>query len=327
MSTPAAVRQWCYLVRLCYLFFYQARLGGSALITHGPHILVMMSHVYSQTARGTGCGARMVACRLTPAIRLAATSMACTAAAAMHAPTCCATQAHPFSTFAVNPETSSAPHGPPRGLINRYISMGLPPWAAWCNSVNRHALYRMSNVSPTGFLPKPPQEMDVIWLNERVRERVRTSRQVQNVYRQLKYPYVKTGIHFSDILDHWVQVPMVEAGMFAVERDGGFDNFILKRTGPELRSTYGERIRRHLLVRQKEIQKNFVLEQQARTLAQVIEGEVHGAASETDVDAVLHKYGIDAGNFKTMIAQYMLNQKQSMPTQKSTPSSVSALAQ
>ncbi|EPY39938.1 hypothetical protein AGDE_03990, partial [Angomonas deanei] len=143
-----------------------------------------------------------------------------------------------FSTFATNPETARPPHGPPRGLVNRYVSMGLPPWAAWCNKVNRHSLYRMADISPRSFLPKAPHEMDVIWLNERVRERVRTSRQVQNVYRQMKYPYVKTGIHFSDVLDHWVQVPMVEAAMFEVERDGGFDNFILKRPGPELRSTY-----------------------------------------------------------------------------------------
>ncbi|RNC47189.1 39S ribosomal protein L28 [Trypanosoma cruzi] len=109
-----------------------------------------------------------------------------------------------FSTFALNPETTVAPHGPPRGLINRYVSMGLPPWAAWCNKINRYSLYRMSGVAPLTLLPKAPHEMDVIWLNERVRERVRTSRGVQNVYRQLKYPYVKTGIHYSDVLCHWV---------------------------------------------------------------------------------------------------------------------------
>lgn len=214
-----------------------------------------------------------------------------------------------FSTFALNPETSRAPHGPPRGLINRYVSMGLPPWAAWCNRVNRHALYRMSDVSPRSFLPKAPQEMDVIWLNERVRERVRTSRQVQHVYRQLKYPYVKTGIHYSDILDHWVQVPMVEAATFEIEKDGGFDNFILKRSGPELRSTYGERIRRHLLVRQKEIQKNFVMDQQAKTLAAVARGEVAKAASEEELDAVLAKYGMDAEEFKRHMARQVMAQR------------------
>ncbi|EPY25911.1 39S ribosomal protein L28 [Strigomonas culicis] len=181
--------------------------------------------------------------------------------------------------------------------------MGLPPWAAWCNRVNRHALYRMADVSPRTFLPKAPQEMDVIWLNERVRERVRTSRQVQHVYRQLKYPYVKTGIHYSDVLDHWVQVPMVEAAMFQVERDGGFDNFILKRSGPELRSTYGERIRRHLLVRQKEIQKNFVLDQQAKTLAGEMYKEISGVQSEAELDKVLVKYGVNAEEFKFTMAK------------------------
>ncbi|KAG8348551.1 hypothetical protein TRVL_00640 [Trypanosoma vivax] len=197
-----------------------------------------------------------------------------------------------FSTFVLNPETSAAPHGPPRGLINRYISMGLPPWAAWCNKVNRYSLYRMSGVSSRSFLPRPPQEMDVIWLNERVRERVRTSREVQNVYRQLKYPYVMTGIHYSDVLDHWVQVPMVEAAMFEVEKDGGFDNFILKRSGPELRSTYGERIRRHILVRQKEIQKNFVLHKQARKLADVMEKEMSPLKDAREAEGVLEKYGV-----------------------------------
>lgn len=184
--------------------------------------------------------------------------------------------------------------------------MGLPPWAAWCVRVNRHALYRMSGVADRTFLPKPPQEMDVIWMNERVRERVRTSRQVQNVYRQLKYPYVKTGIHFSDILDHWVQVPMVEAAMFAVEREGGFDNFILSRSGPELRSTYGERMRRHLLVRQKEIKKNFVLDQQANTLAEEMHREVRQATSESELDEVLAKYGVDPDEFKRRVARQII---------------------
>lgn len=216
-----------------------------------------------------------------------------------------------FSTFAFSPEVSRAPHGPPRGLVNRYISMGLPPWAAWCNRVNRHSLYRMAEYKPRSFLPKPPQEMDVIWMNERVRERVRTSRQVQNVYRQLKYPYVKTGIHFSDLLDHWVQVPMVEAATFAIEREGGFDNFILNRSGPELRSTYGERIRRHLLVRQKETKKNFVLDQQAKTLSEVILKEVAQATDEKELDEVLAKYGVSAEEFKRGVARATMNKGRS----------------
>ncbi|CCW68128.1 unnamed protein product [Phytomonas sp. Hart1] len=214
-----------------------------------------------------------------------------------------------FSTFALNPETSRAPHGPPRGLINRYISMGLPPWAAWCNKVNRYSLYRMADVKPRSFLPKYPQEMDVIWLNERVRERVRTSRQVQHVYRQLKYPYVKTGIHYSDILDHWVQVPMVEAAMFEVEKNGGFDNFILKRSGPELCSTYGERIRRHLLVRQKEIKKNFVLDQHAKALSEAVYKELVKTQNEEELDLVIAKYGVDGEQFKRCLAKLVLNER------------------
>lgn len=216
-----------------------------------------------------------------------------------------------FSTFAITPETSRPPHGPPRGLVNRYVSMGLPPWAAWCNKVNRYSLYRMADVSPRTFLPKAPHEMDVIWLNERVRERVRTSRQVQHVYRQLKYPYVKTGIHYSDILDHWVQVPMVEAAMFEIEKDGGFDNFILRRSGPELKSTYGERIRRHLLVRQNEIRKNFVMDAQAKTLCDVVLAEAKGCKDEISLENLLARYGMNVQEFKRHMARVSMNQRAS----------------
>jgi large subunit ribosomal protein L28 len=211
-----------------------------------------------------------------------------------------------FSAFAINPETSSPPHGVPRGVINRVVSMGLPPWAAWCYKMNRYALYRMSDISPKGFLPRAPQEMDVIWLNERVRERVRTSRSVQNVYRQLKYPWVKTGIHYSDALDHWVQLPMVEAAMFEVEKDGGFDNFILKRSGQELQSKYGERVRRHILVRQKEFQKNFVLEQQAQRLREAFVGDLKEVESEESFNAVLEKYGVDKDAMLLKLARRMI---------------------
>lgn len=187
--------------------------------------------------------------------------------------------------------------------------MGLPPWAAWCSKVNKHAIYRMSNISPTGFLPKPPQHMDVIWMNERVRERVRTSRKVHNVYRQLKYPRVRTGVHFSDILNHWVQVPMVEAAMYQVERDGGFDNFILKRPGQELQSKYGERIRRHLLVRQKETQKNFVLQKQAEYLAKFMEEDLSNVRSSAELDEVLGKYGVDRKEFVKVLAKKVDEQR------------------
>lgn len=209
-----------------------------------------------------------------------------------------ATRVRHFSTFAVSPETSRAPHGPPRGLVNRYISMGLPPWAAWCHKVNRHSLYRMSDIAPRSFLPRPIQEMDVIWMNERVRERVRTSRKVQNVYRQLKYPYVKTGIHFSNVLDHWVQVPMVEAAMLQIEKEGGIDAFIINRSGQELKSIYGERLRRHILVREKEIKKNFVLRLQAKALAERIEEDFASLRSEEDLNALCDKYGLDKEELK-----------------------------
>lgn len=217
-----------------------------------------------------------------------------------------------FSAFAVNPETSSAPHGPPRGLVNRFISLGLPPWAAWCNKVSKYSMYRMSDAVDRSFLPKSPETMDVVWLNERVRERVRTSRNVNNVYRQLKYPHVKTGIHHSDILDHWVQLPMVEAAMFEVEKDGGLDNFILKRSGPELKSKYGERLRRHLLVRRAEIQKNFVLQKQAGHLAQHMIADCNVATKngggKEAVENVFEQYGVDRKQFLDGLARRVYQQ-------------------
>lgn len=216
-----------------------------------------------------------------------------------------------FSAFAVNPETSSAPHGPPRGIVNRFVSLGLPPWAAWCQKVSRYSMYRMSNVVDRSFLPKPPQEMDVIWLNERVRERVRTSRNVNNVYRQLKYPHVRTGMHHSDTLDHWVQLPMVEAAMFEVEKDGGLDNFIMKRNGMELKSKYGERLRRHILVRRREIQKNFVLQKQAGHLAAHIVADCKEAqpAGKEAVENVFLQYGIDRKQFLNQLARKVYEEK------------------
>jgi hypothetical protein len=209
-----------------------------------------------------------------------------------------------YSTFSVHPETSRPPHGPPKGLINRFVSVGLPPWAAWCQKLSRYSVYRMSETRPRSFIPKYPQEMDIIYLNERVRERVRTSKNVQNVYRQLKYPWTKLGLYHSDILDHWVQLPMVEAATFQVEADGGFDNFILKRTGPELKSKYGERIRRHLLVRQKEIEKNFVLEKQAEHLSSVVAEELVAAAGDDEsLEQVLAKYGIEKDSLVQLVAE------------------------
>ena len=140
-------------------------------------------------------------------------------------------------------------------------------------------------------------------MNEKVRERVRTSRNVNNVYRQLKYPHVKTGIHHSDILDHWVQLPMVEAAMYEVEKDGGFDNFILKRSGMELKSKYGERMRRHLIVRRKEIQKNFVLQKQAKHLASHIVADCSNVQSKEDIENVFLQYGVDRKKFIQALAK------------------------
>jgi large subunit ribosomal protein L28 len=99
---------------------------------------------------------------------------------------------------------------------------------------------------------------------------------------------------------------MVEAAMFEVEKDGGFDNFILKRSGQELQSKYGERVRRHILVRQKEIQKNFVLEQQAQRLREAFVGDLKEVESEESFNAVLEKYGVDKDAMLLKLARRMI---------------------
>ena len=78
---------------------------------------------------------------------------------------------------------------------------------------------------------------------------------------------MELGVWYSDILDHWVQSSHVTQANYAIERAGGIDNFILGTPGEELKSEYGERLRRNLLVRKREIEKNFVLQKHAEALA------------------------------------------------------------
>lgn len=180
-----------------------------------------------------------------------------------------------FSTFAVNMETARPPTGTPRGFINRVTSLGLPPYAAWTRNLDAKAMYRMSPAHTWGqYLPKEEQRMENIWLNERVRIKVKSAGDQQYIQKILKYPYTRTGVWFSDALDHWIQVPHVRGAQFEIEKDGGMDNFILKRSGQELRSTYGERLRRNILGRQREIEKNFLLQKTAERLAAKIMKEI-----------------------------------------------------
>lgn len=217
-----------------------------------------------------------------------------------------------FSFFDVNMETSKSPHGPPRGIVNKYISLGLPPWAAWVNTYDSHARYRMSATTNHGFLPKQFHEVDGIWLNERVRERVRASRVKTYVSRQLKYPWMRIGVWHSDLLNHWVQIPHVHAAQYAIERDGGFDNFILKRSGSELKSKYGERLRRHLLVRQGEIRKNFILEKHVEALSDHIAKQSHAANSTAALDDVLQAFGVEGGSLRIVNSTLAVKAKRRM---------------
>lgn len=222
-----------------------------------------------------------------------------------------------FSAFPVNMETAKPPHGPPRGLVNRMIGLGLPPWAAWCANMNRYAIYRMSGSKRRALRPKYPQDLDQIWLNETVRERVRVSPRAYHVYRQLVYPWMKVGVWHSDILDHWVQVPHVQAALYSIEADGGIDNFIMKRPGAELQSKYGEKLRRHLLVRQKEIEKNFILDKQAAHLANSIMEDLKTAKGVDELDEVLAKYGISKEELRTYIKGRKTTDSKSMKSQLS----------
>lgn len=209
-----------------------------------------------------------------------------------------------FSTFAVNMETARPATGATRGLINKMATLGLPPWAAWTRNLTPAAMYRMSPAHTHGsMLPKDEHRLEHIWLNERVRVRVRSASDSQFIQKQLKYPYTRTGVWFSDALDHWIQVPHVRGAQFEIEKDGGMDNFILKRGGAELRSLYGERLRRNILARQREIEKNFLLQKSAEKLADRILGELQeetaGTSSESTseenaekIEAVFRKYGL-----------------------------------
>lgn len=199
-----------------------------------------------------------------------------------------------YSLFPVNPPTGQPAHGPLRGQINQMASLGLPPWAAWCRKVDEWAMFRMSQSAGDrgAFLPRRTDEMDQIWGNEKVRERVGSSRNMQFMRQRLKYPHMKTGIWHSDTLDHWVQIPQVRAIQYSIEKDGGIDNFILNRSGRELKSKYGERLRRHVLVRQREIEKNFILKQHAAKLAAAVEAELQSCRTGEEVEASLKKYGM-----------------------------------
>lgn len=202
-----------------------------------------------------------------------------------------------FSNFAVSPETVAPPHGQPRGRINELAGLGLPPWAAWSRNTDRESVYRMLNVKPTWILPRRPTEMDQVWENERIQERYRTSGTFKHCFRQLKHPYMTTGVWYSDVLDHWIQIPHVSAATLSIERAGGLDNYILSRPGERLMSRYGERLRRHIIARQKEIQKNFVLEMQSQHLGSVVAAELGACKDAESARAVVAKYGLSPAFF------------------------------
>lgn len=103
---------------------------------------------------------------------------------------------------------------------------------------------------------------------------------------------------------------MVQSAMLQVEKDGGLDNFILKKSGRDLKSTYGERLRRHLLVRQKEIKKNFVLDKHSSALASSIHGEITMASGKHEVESILAKYGVSKNAFFSAVALELHRSKQ-----------------
>ena len=206
-------------------------------------------------------------------------------------------------------ETSRPPHGEPRGLMNQVQSMGLPPWAAWVDDLqgdNGHlkkaALYRMSGVEDTGVRHKPDHQMDAVWMDEKIRMRTKITKDGY-AKRSLIYPrMMKDTAWHSQLLDHWVQLPHVQKAVFHMEREGGFDNFILNRGGRQLQSRYAERMRRHLLVRRAELRKNFILERHAVEVARTMRADINDARSTDEMKAVLRKWGLDT-TFLTTVKQ------------------------
>ena len=197
------------------------------------------------------------------------------------------------SNFPVNMETSRPPHGEPRGLLNKVQSIGLPPWAAWVEHLDKGALYRMSGVEGNGFNAKPDEEIDGIWMDEKIKLRTLASKD-NWIYRKTVYPHMMKNMSwYSGLLGHWVQIPHVRKAMYHMEREGGFDNFILNRGGRELRSRYGERIRRHLLVRRAEMRKNFILERHATAVARAMKTDLENAQNPAELKEVMRKWGLN----------------------------------
>lgn len=207
------------------------------------------------------------------------------------------------SEFQVNMPTSTAPHGEPRGIVNRAISQGLPPYAAWLERLDAKKRYEVSGVDPYGFLPKKDGAVDGIYLNERIRMRVKADKELSKISRMLKYPYLRSGKWYSDTLRHWVQVPQVQEAAYEIEKDGGFDNFILKRRAHELNSRFAERLRRNLLARRGEIQKNAVTKHHAKKLSRVIIAELQKATTAEELQAVCDKYGFSRTILRAIVEQ------------------------
>lgn len=197
-----------------------------------------------------------------------------------------------YASFSVNMETSAPPHGTPRGIVNRAIAQGLPPYAAWLTHISNKQRYEMANVDDQGFRPKNPAYTEQIWGNEKVRMRVRASANFYMVNYRLNYPWMRTGVWYSDALDNWVQVPHVQGVVYDIEREGGFDEYIMRRPGYELQSLYAERLRRNIIARRKETRKNFILKKHAQAMADAMEKEFDAATTPEELFAVCDKYGV-----------------------------------
>jgi hypothetical protein len=216
------------------------------------------------------------------------------------------------SQFAVNMPTAAAPHGVPRGIVNKAVAAGLPPYAAWLENISPKQRYEVSGVDPYGFKPKRDGDVDEIWMNETVRMRVKATRDQQKIVKRLVYPWMKVGLWYSETLRHWVQIPHVQAATYEIEKDGGIDNFILKRPSHELNSRYAERLRRNLLVRRKEIEKNAILKYHARQLSQAIVAELKAATTADELRAVCDKYGLAHTLLKATFDQKRISPRQAV---------------
>eukprot|EP00756_Hemistasia_phaeocysticola_P058119 Hpha_TRINITY_DN34730_c0_g1::TRINITY_DN34730_c0_g1_i1::g.178017::m.178017 len=118
-----------------------------------------------------------------------------------------------------------------------------------------------------------PNHIMQMWYGKRVEQKRMLTWADQRTIRR-HHPFVHSwnpaipGPHFySELLEHAFKPAMEEEAKHLAESYGGLDQFILQNDPMFLQAFELERIRNYLLVRRMEMEKNYVLEEQAQSLA------------------------------------------------------------